>query len=212
MTLGRLQEPCSRTSGPAELDQVTVGRRSPARLTVQGQHAESHEVIAHGVGSIANGEPQGTSSVGSLRGDLSELTPAPAFAKVWTSDVAFEGLLDLLGQAKCAFVRAWVIAYLEREHAQRLGKLTLSRLLPLLRAACSARGRARRGSLSGRSAAARGHGTERSAPAWRHRTVKITRTFARTSRASSPTSRWSIAPRVSRCSRRCDACRRLDVG
>ncbi len=69
-----------------------------------------------------------------LKGDLAELTPAPAFAKAWESDVAFEGLLDLLRQAKCAFVRAWVIAYLEREHAARLNKLTLPRLLPLLHA------------------------------------------------------------------------------
>jgi len=71
----------------------------------------------------------------SLKGDLSELTPAPAFAKAWSSEVAFEGLLDLLRQAKSAFVRAWVLAYLEREHAARVAKLTLPRLLPLLRAA-----------------------------------------------------------------------------
>ena len=70
----------------------------------------------------------------SVSSDLSELKPAPAFAKAWSSEVAYEGLLDLLGQAKSAFVRAWVVAYLEREHAPRLGKLTLPRLLPLLRA------------------------------------------------------------------------------
>src|SRR5690606_7060291 len=69
----------------------------------------------------------------SLKGDLSELTPAPAFAKAWSSEVAFEGLLDLLRQAKSAFVRAWVVAYLEQIHAARLAKLTLPRLLPLLR-------------------------------------------------------------------------------
>lgn len=70
-----------------------------------------------------------------LSGDLSELKPAPAFAKAWSSEVAFEGLLDLLRQAKSAFVRAWVVAYLESEHAARLAKLTLPRLLPLLRSA-----------------------------------------------------------------------------
>ncbi|HEU5075040.1 MAG TPA: hypothetical protein VFU02_12710, partial [Polyangiaceae bacterium] len=45
-----------------------------------------------------------------LKGDLSELAPAPAFARAWSSDAAFEGLLDLLRRAKCAFVRAWVVA------------------------------------------------------------------------------------------------------
>jgi len=70
----------------------------------------------------------------SLKGDLSELEPAPAFASAWTSEVAFEGLLDLLRQAKSAFVRAWTLAVLERTHAARLESLTLARLLPLLRA------------------------------------------------------------------------------
>lgn len=70
----------------------------------------------------------------SLKGDLSELEPAPAFAAAWASEVAFEGLLDLLRQAKSAFVRAWTLQYLERTHSERLGNFTLARLLPLLRA------------------------------------------------------------------------------
>jgi hypothetical protein len=63
---------------------------------------------------------------------LRELRPAPIYQMVWRSKAAFDGLVDLVTRASSAFVRGWLSAWLKAEHGERLAKLSLDELRPLL--------------------------------------------------------------------------------
>lgn len=63
---------------------------------------------------------------------LADLQPAPQHAKLWAAPTAAKPLLALVPAAASRLVRAWAIALLREQHAERLRTVAFADLLPLL--------------------------------------------------------------------------------
>ncbi|MEK6239574.1 MAG: hypothetical protein N2C14_33060 [Planctomycetales bacterium] len=81
-----------------------------------------HDALAFGSTKI---------SVASGR-NLSDLSPAPRFPKLWKSETAFESLFSIVLNAGSRLVRVWASDLLRQEHQQRLAKLSGEQFLELL--------------------------------------------------------------------------------
>lgn len=63
---------------------------------------------------------------------LRELTPAPAFAELWTTPAAGQRLLDLLLDAQSRLVRVWAMGLLRANHAELLKRMPVPDIRRLL--------------------------------------------------------------------------------
>lgn len=63
---------------------------------------------------------------------LSEVQPAPRFPELWRGEAGFEALLQLVVAAKARPVRTFAMKLLKAEHGERLSKLEVAELRPLL--------------------------------------------------------------------------------